>query len=101
MYEVRFTTKAKKDLKSQVCRPYLKKILQEISILQKNPLAGSCLKGSLAKVRSLHFNIKGSGEWRIAYYIMTTENNCLILLVGTRENFYKKAQRRFDSIKKA
>jgi len=100
MYEIELTTGAKKDLKSKTCRPHLKRILQEIKVLKEEPLTGSALKGSLVGVRSLHFKIKGSGEWRTAYYLLSKEKVCLVLLIDTRENFYKKAVVRLKAIKK-
>jgi len=65
-YSVEFTTGAVKDLKGKACKPHLKEILEEIRILETNPLSGDLLEGSLVKVRSLHFSFKGSGQWRVA-----------------------------------
>jgi len=100
-YSVEFTTGAIKDLKSKACRPNVKPILEKIRTLESEPLAGDVLEGSLAKVRSLHLSLKGSGQWRVAYYIAPEEKVCLVLLVGTRENFYQKADSRYRSIKKS
>lgn len=100
-YSIEFSTGAVKDLKAKACKPHLNEIFEEIQVLGTEPLAGHLLEGSLAKVRSLHFSLKGSGQWRAAYYVMTEEKFCLILLVATRENFYKKANSRYRSIKKS
>ena len=100
-YSVEFSTGAVKDLKSKACKPHLKEIFKEIRVLGTEPLAGDLLEGSLAKVRSLHFSLKGSGQWRVAYYVMIEEKVCLVLLVGTRENFYEKADSKYRSIKKS
>lgn len=98
-YQIRFTTGAKKDLKSKACKPYLKEIFRTIGTLKSNPLAGECLEGSLLKVRSLHVSLKGSGQWRVAYYVMIDEGTCLVIAIGPRENFYKKANTRYKAIK--
>jgi mRNA-degrading endonuclease RelE of RelBE toxin-antitoxin system len=98
-YQIRFTTGAKKDLKSKACKPYLKEIFRTIGTLKNNPLAGKCLEGSLLKVRSLHVSLKGSGQWRVAYYAMIEERTCLVIAIGPRENFYKKANTRYKAIK--
>lgn len=100
-YSVAFTTGAVKDLKAKACKPHLKEIFDEIRVLEKDPLAGHLLEGSLAKVRSLRFSLKGSGQWRVAYYIKPEEKVCLVLLVGTRENFYEKANSRHRAINKS
>ncbi len=100
-YSVEFSTGAVKDLKAKACKPHLKEIFEEIRVLGTEPLAGDLLEGSLAKVRSLHFSLKGSGQWRVAYYVMIEEKVCLVLLVGTRENFYEKADSKYRSIKKS
>jgi mRNA-degrading endonuclease RelE of RelBE toxin-antitoxin system len=100
-YSVEFTTGAVKDLKAKACKPHLKEIFEEIRALETKPLAGDLLEGPLAKVRCLHFSLKGSGQWRIAYNVMPEEKVCLVLPVGTRENFYEKANSRYRSIKKS
>jgi mRNA-degrading endonuclease RelE of RelBE toxin-antitoxin system len=100
-YSVELTTGTVKDLKAKACKPHLKEIFEEIRVLETEPLAGDLLEGSLVKVRSLHFSLKGSGQWRVAYYVMTEEKVCIVLLVGTRENFYEKANSRYRSIKKS
>jgi hypothetical protein len=43
--------------------------------------------------------LKGSGQWRVAYYIVIDEKICLILAIGPRENFYKKAEVRYKAIR--
>jgi len=98
-YNVELTSGAKKDLKSNACKPHLKAIMEEIKSLKDDPFAGDPLEGSLSKVRSIHFTLKGSGEWRTAYYVLSKDRVCLILLVGPRENFYRKAKKRYDVMK--
>lgn len=100
-YKIFFSSGACRDLKSKACKPHLSTILKAINKLKNNPFEGQELKGSLLKVRSLHFTLKGSGQWRIAYYVMIDEKTCLILVIGTRENFYKKAVKRYKSFNKS
>lgn len=98
-YRISFTTGARKDLKSKACKPYVVEIFKAIENLKKEPLSGKVLEGSLLKVRSLHLSLKGSGQWRVAYYIVIDEKICLILAIGPRENFYKKAEVRYKAIR--
>lgn len=100
-YQVRFTTGAKKVLKSKECKPHVVEILKHVQALQGDPFSGEPLEGSLLKVRSLHFTLRGSGQWRVAYYVMVDERFCLILAIGPRENFYQKVKNRYDALKKS
>lgn len=61
-YSVEFSTGAVKDLKAKACKLHLKDIFEEIRVLEREPLVGDLLEGLLAKVISLHFSLKGSGQ---------------------------------------
>ncbi|HZJ85079.1 MAG TPA: type II toxin-antitoxin system RelE/ParE family toxin [Syntrophomonadaceae bacterium] len=65
-------------------------ILREIAI---NPHMGVVLKGDLSAIRK--WNIKEQGvQYRIAYTIHEERIEVRIILIGTRENFYKELKRR-------
>jgi len=96
-YLVRFTASAEKDLDSNACKPHIKEILETVKKLETDPSIGKPLKQSLSGVRSIHLNIKGRGQWRIAYTILG--NICLIVAIGPRGNFYDTVKHRYGSIK--
>lgn len=76
---------------------YKSKVIQEILLLESNPLVGHALKGKLKGLRSLEFSLPG-GECRAVYKIKDDKQICLIIIVGFHENIYDKAQRRVESL---
>ncbi|MCI0184923.1 hypothetical protein MM817_03220 [Acidibacillus sp. S0AB] len=92
-YSVKFTKQAEKDflrldnvVKKHAAKAFMK--------LQADFNAGHTLSGSLGGVRSLEFSAPG-GDYRAAYVV--DGGDCLIFLVGSHENFYKEAERRYRS----
>jgi len=61
------------------------KIEVEILKIQKDPFLGKQLKGPLKKFYSYKFRVKNV-QYRLAYII---ENNILIVMIASRENFYR------------
>lgn len=95
--EVRLTSRAQKDLKK--LRHDLANALRQISVLETDPLRGEALKGTLHQARSLHFSLKGGGQYRAIYVVLNDNTVCLVFLIAARENVYEEAQRRFESLK--
>ncbi|MCA9834208.1 MAG: type II toxin-antitoxin system RelE/ParE family toxin [Thermomicrobiales bacterium] len=95
-YDVQLTPRAEKDLKK--LRHDLANVLQQISVLETDPLRGEILKGELRDARSLHFSLKGGGQYRAIYVITKDQTVCLVFLIAARENLYKEAQRRLESL---
>lgn len=95
-YRVELTTRAQKDL--QKLRHDLQRALKEIAILESDPLRGEVLKGTLREARSLHFSLKGGGQYRAIYVILEDATICLVFLIAARENVYAEAERRFRSL---
>jgi mRNA-degrading endonuclease RelE of RelBE toxin-antitoxin system len=95
-FEIKLTRAALKDFAR--LRQWKAEIEASLSELERNPVAGDMLKGSLRGVRVLHLRIKGSGEARIAYVVREDMNRCVVFAIGPRENFYELAGRRFDSL---
>jgi mRNA-degrading endonuclease RelE of RelBE toxin-antitoxin system len=62
--------------------------------LEQNPFAGHLLSGALQGVRSLGFSLSG-GAYRIAYFLHQDKKVCLVFMIGSHENFYEIAERRF------
>jgi hypothetical protein len=40
------------------------------------------------------------GAYRAAYVVMEDQKRCVVFLVGPHEGFYKKAERRYEALKK-
>lgn len=91
-YQVVFTNSAKKDLK-KIDRTALVKIKQIIDIeLSSNVQGGKALTGNTA---ILMWKTRISKvDFRIAYTIKKDVNEIVILMVGTRENYYKELEKR-------
>ena len=63
----------------------------QIPQLISNPQIGKSLHGPLRDCFSYDFHVEGI-SYRIAYEI--TKNSVIVLMIGARENFYKKLSRR-------
>jgi hypothetical protein len=68
--------------------------------LERDPLLGHTLKGSLQGARAIEFTLRGGGAYR-AVYVIDRDVNCIVFIVGSHENIYKRAQRRFDALARA
>lgn len=95
-YRVELTTRAKKDLKK--LRHDLANALRQIAVLESDPYRGEQLSGTLREARSLHFSLRGGGQYRAIYLILDDETVCLVFLVAARENVYDEARRRIQSM---
>jgi hypothetical protein len=67
--------------------------------LESNPDGDGLLEGSLKRVRKKEFSLPG-GQYRAAYVKLVDDKVCLVFLVGPREHFYLKADRRFRALRK-
>ena len=96
-YTVELLSFAKKDLKGlwQIKDEIVRRLLE----LEKNPNKGHDLSGNLQGVKSLEFNIKGSGQYRAGYVVQENEKICSIVAIGTHENFYEFLSKRVKLIK--
>jgi mRNA-degrading endonuclease RelE of RelBE toxin-antitoxin system len=98
-YRVELTDGAKKDLKK--LRQHRDQIADALGELETNPLAGHVLKGTLNRLRSLEFTIKGSGAFRAVYGVLDMDAVCLVVIVGPHENIYHRAERRVEALRNA
>ena len=71
------------------------KVVTEAYEITENLYQHEKLSGPLSKFYSWHFYFKGI-EYQIAYRVFNNENRIVIVLVGTRENFYEKLKKLFD-----
>jgi mRNA-degrading endonuclease RelE of RelBE toxin-antitoxin system len=94
---VELTKAAQRDVKG--FKKAAPQILDHLKILKTHPERGHLLSGSLQGVRSLEFSLKGSGQYRAAYFYIINVNKVTVFMIGTHENFYKKAQKRASLVK--
>jgi mRNA-degrading endonuclease RelE of RelBE toxin-antitoxin system len=66
------------------------KIKKEIDKIAKTPESNKILQGALYPIRVHQFFFQRT-QYRIAYYI---KDNVIIILIGTRENFYEELKRK-------
>lgn len=98
-YAIQLTRDAEKDLKR--LRSQLGDVTRALSRLASDPFAGHALTGSLTRARALEFTLKGSGAYRAVYTILDDESVCVVFIVGPHENIYKKAERRYEALKRS
>jgi len=65
--------------------PLKEKIKEEVLKIAEKPQIGEALTGKLKPLRSHHFHFIKT-QYRIAYKV---EGNLIIVVVGSRENFYR------------
>ncbi len=80
-------------------RPHLAAVLRALNTLESDATAGHPLSGILGGLRSLSFNVKGSGAFRAVYAVVDDETVCVVVIVGPHENIYDKAERRVSALR--
>jgi mRNA-degrading endonuclease RelE of RelBE toxin-antitoxin system len=95
-YQVALTRRADKDLDDFPGQE--ETIIRQLAELSKTPKSGKPLAGALSGTYSIVLNIPASGQYRAAYVLDDERQECLIFLIGPRENFYTKAQRRAGAL---
>lgn len=73
-------------------------MLRALAKIEVNADAGHPLSGALRGLRSLDFNVKGSGAFRAVYGVVDDDTVCVIVIVGPHENIYDKAERRMRAM---
>ncbi|MCM3761048.1 type II toxin-antitoxin system RelE/ParE family toxin [Alkalihalobacillus oceani] len=93
MYEIRFTAAAKRYLKKLKEKPLKDAFKDSLTALRENPYLGSPKQGDLAGVYGYDLKYKGNA-YEIAYTIYETDGKLIVVvLAGTRENFYDELKR--------
>ena len=85
---VQLTRQAEKDLDK--LKHDREGAVREISKLEGNPFLGHPLTGSLREARALSFTLKGGGACR-AVYVVYESTTCILFILGSHENIYKRA----------
>jgi len=91
MYELVVLKPAARKLK-KLDTPIRMKVIEALDRIAENPFIGEKLKGNLSSLYSWHFNEKNV-EYRIAYKINAADIVVIVLMIGTRENFYEELKR--------
>lgn len=84
MYELEFTHRAEKDIRS-LDKRYKKAIANRLTELKTNPLLGKSLGDNLKGLRSLR-----EGVYRIIYEVQKKRLVILIITISHRQSVYKK-----------
>jgi addiction module RelE/StbE family toxin len=66
-------------------------LIQKAQVLKEQPEKGEQLKGKYRTFRSLHLTVKGTA-YRIIYQVYRQAEMVGIVLVGPRENIYRKLE---------
>lgn len=98
-HRIELTRRAEKDLDN--LKQDRDRVVREIQILKEHPLAGHALKGALRGARALEFNLKGGGAYRAVYTIVDNNRVCIVFVVGSHENIYRVAERRYAALLKS
>lgn len=95
--DVQLTLSAQKDLKK--LRHDMERVARELRKLEDDPLCGHTLEGSLKGARSLEFSLRGGGAYR-AVYVFHDQVVCIVFIIGAHENIYKKAESRYEALRR-
>jgi len=93
MYEVVIPRSVVKDIDDLPRQ--LQKVLasKHLAAIQADPHAGSFLRGRFRGLRKRPLSHKGT-EYRIVYKISDATRSVILIMVGSREDFYKRLERR-------
>jgi mRNA interferase RelE/StbE len=97
MYEIRFTSAAEKYFKKVKEKKLLNEYREAINKISKNPYSGEIKKGNLAGIYCYNVYYSSVNN-EIAYRIFEqNEKFIVVILAGTRENFYQQLKRYIDN----
>ncbi|MDW7668450.1 MAG: type II toxin-antitoxin system RelE/ParE family toxin [Bacillota bacterium] len=93
MYKILFNPGSEKYFKKIIEKPLKEKYKSAFLKLRKNPYIGKPKKGDLSGIYG--YDVKYNGNnYEIAYTINETNGKkIIVLLAGSRENFYKQLKR--------
>ena len=98
MYSLRYSAAATKYIKKIKNRELKSELKKAIDSIAHNPLIGEAKMGDLHGIFGYDVYYD-SINYEIAYTILEKEVVITIILVGTRENFYKELKRYIKSAK--
>jgi mRNA interferase RelE/StbE len=93
MFEILFSSQAEKFLKKLGEKPLKEAFRKSLLQLAEDPYIGKIKRGDLSGIYGYDFKYKGT-TYEIAYTISkSNDNKVVVLLAGTRENFYDQLKR--------
>ena len=93
MYELIIPRSVEKDIR-KLPRQLQKIIASEpLESIKSEPHQGKFLRGKSRGLRKYTFFYKGT-EYRIVYRVSETAKSAILIMVGSRENFYERLERR-------
>ena len=91
--QVRFTPSAEKYLKKLKDKKLKELFKTAIKEIVKDPFSGKVKSGDLKDIYTYDFRYDRS-DYRVAYLVEKTDDELiLIIMAGTRENFYKELKK--------
>jgi len=75
--------------------------VQKLIKLEENPQEKSSALsgGNLQGLYSYSFTLKGAGSYRAVFDLIEEDKVCLLIVIGSRENFYVRARRKVKDLK--
>lgn len=98
MYEIKFLPRAEKEIKKIKDKKLKGKIKDVLIKLSENPYIGQAKKGDLSGIYGydVYYN---KTNYEISYKIYEVDNKkIIVILIGTRENFYKELKKYINNI---
>ena len=98
MYKLKYSTAAAKYIKKIKNNELKSELKKAIDSIAQNPLIGEAKMGDLQGIFGYDV-FYDSVNYEIAYTVLEKEVLITIIMVGTRENFYKELKRYIKSAK--
>lgn len=98
MYKLKYSTAATKYIKKIKNNELKSELRKAIDSIAQNPLIGEAKMGDLQGIFGYDV-FYDSVNYEIAYTVLEKEVVITIIMVGTRENFYKELKRYIKSAK--
>ena len=95
MYQIKAINPFKQDVKK--LQPKVIQLIQEhyLPLIKEDPYQSENLSNKFSNLKSYHFKYIGV-DYRIIYQIFEDEKIIRLLMIGSRENFYKKLKLRLQ-----
>ena len=95
MYSIKAVNPVKKDIKKLPV--LIQNLIREkyLSQIKDSPYNADSLHGEFSALKSFHFKSFGT-DYRIIYQIIEKEKIVRLLMIGSRENLYKKLKLRLQ-----
>ena len=96
MYEIKFLPRAEKYIKKLKDKNLKEKLKMAIYKIEQNPYIRKVKKGDLSTIYGFHL-FYNKTNYEISYKIYSEKTTVVIILIGTRENFYEELKKYFNS----